>query len=142
MIMKEISEEEFNELEKIYHSKQNEYFNKFVDLDKEYPDDQDFAKAIKPYRDMYKNYINVYTCPEYCMVSQEYIDSSASPIWLKEKFGWINKQVKVEINDYQLQGILTGIARTLEDYYYLIKSEDGEIHWETAVAKLSLIEKS
>ncbi len=149
--MKILPFEEYKKEQRKWSDKYSEYMDKLMfinscendissdELTKEIEDI--FEKERQQLSEQYKGFTSAFDADFGCYLSKENIDDLfgthlSKNIWKDElkKIGHT-----VEVNNGNYIGTLTGIVYAIDDLYYEIQKENGNIVYETGVSKVKII---
>ena len=138
--MKKLTEEEFEKFVDEFNIKFGEFICKTIQYEHFYTDVKLFNNKLKTLEAEYTGYTDPSLREEWTPVTEKYIselksNEDPSAIFIEDKYKWLGKTIKCGGNF----GKFVDIARTLDDYYWLIQQSDDEIIWCSSISKLELI---
>lgn len=152
---RKLSLEEYKKEEKIFFEKYGEYYKKLCTINRAENElidansltneqEAEFETQREALKEEYKGYTDHYHTDFYTTMDLSNIDNFIDPkennnkLFRKDLRKYLGKHVKTDWGT--THGICQGIAVTLDDFYWIIKTDTGT-EWFSAVGKISFYTK-
>lgn len=139
--MTHLTAKEFLDFQKQWYEKHNEYLDKLKDLNIL---DVDIVYVVKLKKE-YEGYTDRFTIDKYTEITDEYIkllsEYGDNPKHAQEVLNDTNENLGRKFKGWKGEiCTLIGVVTTIEDYYYLGKDKNENLHFYSCVGKLEFID--